>query len=142
MALPKKISTIKRFGTRYGRTYKHKLGMIERIQKESTLCPYCLKKKVKRIAMGIWKCTKCSAKFTGKAYTISKKKITAEELFRAAKEEDVLKEKDALAAKEESAETKEPKAEEQKEEPKKEKKTRQKKEKNKKEKAEEEKEEE
>lgn len=81
MALPKELSTIKRFGTRYGRTTRHKLGLIENVQKQLHKCPYCAQQRVKRVAMGIWQCRKCNAQFTGKAYTIAKKKVTAKELM-------------------------------------------------------------
>jgi len=81
MALPKELSTIKRFGTRYGRTTRHKIGLIESVQKQNHKCPYCAQQRVKRVAMGIWQCRKCNAQFTGKAYTTAKKKVTAQELM-------------------------------------------------------------
>ncbi len=81
MALPKELSTIKRFGTRYGRTTRHKIGLIESVQKQKHKCPYCAQQRVKRVAMGIWQCRKCNAQFTGKAYTTAKKKVTAQELM-------------------------------------------------------------
>ena len=81
MALPRELSTIKRFGPRYGRTTRHKLGLIESVQKQNHKCPYCLQLRVKRVAMGIWHCRKCNAQFTGKAYTTAKKKLSAQELM-------------------------------------------------------------
>lgn len=81
MALPRELSTIKRFGTRYGRTTRHKIGLIESVQKQKHKCPYCAQMRVKRVAMGIWQCRKCNAQFTGKAYTTAKKKVTAQELM-------------------------------------------------------------
>lgn len=77
MAETEKIGTIKRFGARYGRTVKYKFGKIELEQRKKHKCPYCSAVKVKRVAVGIWQCRKCDAKFTGKAYSI-KKKITFE----------------------------------------------------------------
>ncbi len=80
MGLPKELATIKRFGVRYGRTTRHKYAIQDRLQKQIYKCPYCAKQKVKRVSIGLWSCRKCGAFFTGKAYTIEKKRITAEEL--------------------------------------------------------------
>ncbi|MBD3202757.1 50S ribosomal protein L37ae [Candidatus Woesearchaeota archaeon] len=62
--------SVKRFKARYGRTPKIRFGKIEKSQRKLHKCPYCHKKKVKRISVGIWKCKKCDNKFTGKAYTL------------------------------------------------------------------------
>ncbi|MBI2652557.1 hypothetical protein HYX00_03780, partial [Candidatus Woesearchaeota archaeon] len=51
---------------------------IETEQRKLHKCPYCHKIAVKRIAVGIWNCKKCNVKFTGKAYSVSKKIITKE----------------------------------------------------------------
>ena len=75
----KKLGNIKRFGARYGRRPKLKYGTIEIEQRKKHKCPYCNNIQVKRIAAGIWECRKCNSKFTGKAYTISRKIITEEE---------------------------------------------------------------
>ena len=72
-----RYGSIKRFGARYGRRTKHKVGKIEEARKNSK-CPYCGKPKVKRKAMGIWHCTKCKSTFAGKAYTVGQKIITVE----------------------------------------------------------------
>ena len=60
----------KRLGPRYGRTIRVKLAKIEKKQKSFYTCPSCSKKAVKRIAIGIWQCKKCSAKIAGKAYEL------------------------------------------------------------------------
>jgi large subunit ribosomal protein L37Ae len=73
------LRTAKRFGARYGRKVKHKLAAIEKEQKKYYKCPYCNNIKVKRVSAGIWKCRKCSSKFTNKAYVISKVLIKSEE---------------------------------------------------------------
>ncbi|HIG96005.1 TPA: hypothetical protein HA249_03910 [Candidatus Woesearchaeota archaeon] len=80
MGLPKELSSIKRFGVRYGRTTRHRYAIQDRLQKQIYKCPYCAKQKVKRVSVGLWCCRKCGAFFTGKAYTLAKKRITAEEL--------------------------------------------------------------
>ncbi|RLE39109.1 50S ribosomal protein L37ae [Candidatus Woesearchaeota archaeon] len=74
MATSKGIKSVKRFGSRYGRTVRHKFGKIEAQQRRAYKCPYCNKKAVKRIAIGIWQCKKCNVKFTDQAYTTTKKK--------------------------------------------------------------------
>ncbi len=75
MKKDEKLKSVKRFGTRYGRTLKLKFGLIEAEQRKKHKCPYCAAVQVKRIAAGIWNCTKCKIKFTGRAYTITKKQI-------------------------------------------------------------------
>jgi len=77
-----KGSTTKRFGARYGRTIRARVSKIETELKKKHKCPYCHKiGGVKRIAIGIWHCKKCKSKFTGKAYSITKKiKTKGEEL--------------------------------------------------------------
>ena len=65
-------SPAKKFGTRYGRTVKDKHAKIEKLQHQTYNCPFCSYPKVKRISLGIWTCEKCNAKFTSKAYTVSK----------------------------------------------------------------------
>jgi large subunit ribosomal protein L37Ae len=72
MATKTKYGSVKRFGTRYGRNNKEVFGKIEQEQRRLHKCPYCNFVKVKRISPGIWRCRKCNAKFTSKAYTVSK----------------------------------------------------------------------
>ena len=66
----KGLGSVKRFGTRYGRTVKLRLASIEAVQKKPQKCPYCLKLKAKRLSLGLFKCQTCNAKFTSKAYAI------------------------------------------------------------------------
>jgi large subunit ribosomal protein L37Ae len=72
--VPKKygLGSVKRFGARYGRRIRNKVGKIEKLTKAQYICPYCDSKSVKRESVGIWLCGKCAAKFAGKAYTPSK----------------------------------------------------------------------
>ena len=71
--------TTKRFGARYGARLKKKLAEIESQQKTKYPCPYCNYVKVKRVSMGIWKCNKCDAKFSSKAYSVGKVGMRLEE---------------------------------------------------------------
>ncbi len=61
--------SVKRFGARYGRKIRLRLGKIEEQQKKLYKCPYCKAQKVKREAAGIWKCKRCGAVYTAKAYS-------------------------------------------------------------------------
>lgn len=69
MARQSKLTSTKRFGPRYGITVKQKYDAVEQLQKKLYQCPNCKKIKVKRLALGIWQCLGCQAKFAGKAYT-------------------------------------------------------------------------
>ncbi len=73
-----KYKSTKRFGPRYGRKLKERFGKIEIEQRKKHKCPYCSAPKVKRIAIGIWQCRKCGSKFTGKAYSVTKKMVFEE----------------------------------------------------------------
>lgn len=81
-----KVMTVKRFGARYGRKIRYKIAKIEEELKKKHKCPYCSNLRAKRAAAGIWKCEKCGAKFTGKAYSIAKRVIFEEEMPEEAKE--------------------------------------------------------
>jgi large subunit ribosomal protein L37Ae len=77
LAISKKIGSVKRFGSRYGRTSRHIVGKIEHTQRKFHECPYCMKEKARRISSGIWVCKNCGSKFAGKAYTaVSEGKTT------------------------------------------------------------------
>ena len=78
MKTEEKLGSVKRFGARYGRKLKIKFSKIETEQRKLHKCPYCNKIAVKRIVLGIWNCRKCGAKFTGKAYSVTRKIITKE----------------------------------------------------------------
>lgn len=95
MATITKYGSAKRFGPRYGRTTKARWGKIQTERAKKQTCPYCHKLAVKRLASGIWYCKKCRVKFTGFAYTVSKRitfeeesPIAEEPVKKSAKEED------------------------------------------------------
>ncbi|MBW3000796.1 50S ribosomal protein L37ae [Candidatus Woesearchaeota archaeon] len=64
--------SVRRLGSRYGRTVRFKLGKIEAEQRKKHKCPYCNYIKVRRVSAGIWHCKKCKSTFTNKAYTVGK----------------------------------------------------------------------
>ena len=78
MKSEEKLGSVKRFGARYGRKPKLKFSKVETEQRRLHKCPYCNKIAVKRLAMGIWECRKCDAKFAGKAYSVSRTIILKE----------------------------------------------------------------
>lgn len=78
MAEKKTLGSAKRFGTRYGATLKAKVAEIEKDQRADQKCPYCNKPAAHWKSIGIYECSKCSAKFTGKAYSITRKITFAE----------------------------------------------------------------
>ena len=72
MAVEKKAASGKRFGNRYGKKLREKVGLLENTYRQKTQkCPYCRKEGIKRVSAGIWTCRKCNVKFTGKAYSMS-----------------------------------------------------------------------
>ena len=78
MESEEKLGSVKRFGARYGRKTKLKFSQIETEQRKLHKCPYCNKIAVKRASVGIWQCKKCDAKFTGKAYSVTKRVLAKE----------------------------------------------------------------
>jgi len=98
-----KLGSVKRFGARYGRKPKLKFSKIEAEQRKLHKCPYCNKIAVKRVAVGIWNCRKCKAKFTGKAYSITKKIITKEAEEIVEEEPEIIKETEEAEQAEEGA---------------------------------------
>ncbi|MBI4140165.1 50S ribosomal protein L37ae [Candidatus Woesearchaeota archaeon] len=81
MATKKGLGSVKRFETRYGATTKQRMFNVESQYRGKRLeCPFCGKKNVKRVFSGVWNCSKCETKFTGRAYnpSISSKRTEVE----------------------------------------------------------------
>ena len=68
MTKKSKIGSAGRYGVRYGQKDRSKVAEIEKMQKQSHVCPRCGMPKVKRLSSGIWLCKKCGKKFAGHAY--------------------------------------------------------------------------
>jgi len=64
----KKMGSTARFGPRYGTKAKKVIAAVEKKQRKKQSCPYCERAALKRLASGIWYCTKCKTKFAGGAY--------------------------------------------------------------------------
>jgi len=63
-----------RFGARYGVVVRNRTRDIDKMRTAAHECPACHRNSVKRVANGIWECSKCSLKFAAGAYSpISKK---------------------------------------------------------------------
>ena len=64
----KKTKSSGRFGARYGRKVRENLVKVESKQRIKQKCPFCQKLGVKRLAKGIWYCSKCEKKFASNTY--------------------------------------------------------------------------
>jgi len=64
----RKTRSAGRFGTRYGVKNRKLVADIEEKMHADYACSNCGALKLKRIATGIWKCTKCEVSFTGGSY--------------------------------------------------------------------------
>jgi len=89
----KKVRSAGRFGSRYGVGIRKRIIKVEKFQKKKHACPECGFKSVKRIAAGIYQCTKCKIKFAGGAYipetmsgSIVKKMVSQKSFVPHAKE--------------------------------------------------------
>ena len=65
----KKVGPAGSFGARYGKRIRELWARITSEKRKRHICPYCKARAVKWVAVGIYICKKCGAKFTGKAYT-------------------------------------------------------------------------
>ncbi len=64
----RKTRSAGRFGTRYGVKNRKLVADIEEKMHADYACSKCGAVKMKRIATGIWKCTKCEVTVTGGSY--------------------------------------------------------------------------
>lgn len=64
----RKVGAAGKFGSRYGKKIREDFVKIESLKKTSWECPRCLKKRVRRLAAGVWECDACKHRFAGKAY--------------------------------------------------------------------------
>ena len=64
-----KAGTAGRFGARYGVVVRNRVKAIEAHEKAKHECPNCHHMNVKRVAAGIWQCSRCGNKFAAGAYS-------------------------------------------------------------------------
>ena len=69
----KKIKAFGKFGAGYGVRVRAAYNTIEAVQRKKQESPFHPKGKAKRIAAGIWKCTRTGKVFAGPAYSLEKK---------------------------------------------------------------------
>lgn len=79
----KKIGPTRGFGARYGATVRKRYISVVTSLHKAHDCPKCGSTSVHRQSVGVWKCGKCGAVFTGGAYSPSTK--LGETAKRAAK---------------------------------------------------------
>lgn len=66
----KKLGIVGKYGTRYGSSLRKQIKKIEISQRTNYTCAFCGKDKVKRIAVGIWKCKGCKRNIAGGAWCL------------------------------------------------------------------------
>lgn len=73
-AKTKKARAAGRFGSGIGTKARKEFNAIEALQRRKQPSPFSPKGRAKRIASGIWKCTKTGKIFAGPAYAFEEKK--------------------------------------------------------------------
>ncbi|MFW6448472.1 MAG: 50S ribosomal protein L37ae [Halobacteriota archaeon] len=63
-----KVGSAGRFGARYGRVARKRIGDIERVMHRDHTCPECGADRVDRKGTGIWRCGACGHTFAGGAF--------------------------------------------------------------------------
>merc|ERR1712176_1464546 len=67
----KKVGITGKYGTRYGASLRKTVKKMEVSQHAKYTCGFCGKESMKRIAVGIWGCTKCNKTVAGGAWVYS-----------------------------------------------------------------------
>ena len=63
-----KVGSTGRYGARYGKKVRARVANVERKQHKAQKSPFHPKGKAKRIASGIWKCSKTGKIFAGNTF--------------------------------------------------------------------------
>lgn len=61
----RRVGSAGRFGARYGRIARKRVGDIERLMRADHACPECADESVTRDGTGVWECTSCGYRFAG-----------------------------------------------------------------------------
>ncbi|KAK3762332.1 hypothetical protein RRG08_006074 [Elysia crispata] len=64
----KKAGIVGKYGTRYGASLRKTVKKMEITQHSTYVCPFCGKECMKRKAVGIWVCSRCSKSVAGGAW--------------------------------------------------------------------------
>eukprot|EP01067_Filipodium_phascolosomae_P009088 Filipodium_phascolosomae@DN8011_c0_g1_i1.p1 len=67
----KKVGIVGKYGTRYGASLRKQAKKFEISKRVAYSCTFCGRDRVKRIAVGIWKCKKCQRVYSGGAWQMS-----------------------------------------------------------------------
>jgi len=57
-----------RFGSRYGATLRKRWNLIMYKKTRRYECPQCMKRAVRWVSVGVWRCRSCGYTFAGGAY--------------------------------------------------------------------------
>lgn len=68
MTRTKKVGSSGRLGSRYGVRTRRRLSQVESQSRAVYACPRCGRRRVKRISIGVWGCSKCGYTFAGGAH--------------------------------------------------------------------------
>jgi len=88
-----KLGSAGRWGARYGTRTKKMVAVIEHEQNKPQACIRCERPTAKRVAAGVWNCSKCGLKWAGGAYF--PRSVVAAEILAKAKS---LTEKEKVVA--------------------------------------------
>ncbi|XP_056428019.1 60S ribosomal protein L37a isoform X1 [Hyla sarda] len=83
----KKVGIVGKYGTRYGASLRKMVKKIEISQHAKYTCSFCGKTKMKRKAVGIWRCGSCMKIVAGGAWTYNTTSaVTVKSAIRRLKE--------------------------------------------------------
>lgn len=63
-----RVGSAGRFGARYGRIARKRVGDIERLMRADHACPSCGDEAVDRRGTGVWECNACGYRFAGGSF--------------------------------------------------------------------------
>jgi large subunit ribosomal protein L37Ae len=72
MVKTKKVKSTGRFGARYGKKVRERVVIVESKQHKKQKCPFCNKLGAKKVAKGIWTCSKCGKRFASNVFYLGK----------------------------------------------------------------------
>jgi large subunit ribosomal protein L37Ae len=67
----KKVGPAGWMGPRYGIRIRRRVVEIDRVRSASSACPRCATVTLKRVASGIFECSRCGTRFASNAYAFS-----------------------------------------------------------------------